>query len=103
MLCLCRSLEEGRVGPVSKAEIRQLCSSGAVAPSTLFWASGMPEPVPMRAVRELRWWVARGLGEAATRFAPLGPRVVGPGQTVRSSPRPVNRWRYALLHRPQAP
>lgn len=113
--------EEGRVGPVSKAEIRQLyrwahsrgtsattqapirvkewccwasreapawrasgcaaqyrapkrvfllplppClrSSGAISAATPFWAAGMPEPLPLAAVRELRWWVARKQGAA---------------------------------------
>jgi DnaJ family protein C protein 13 len=96
--------EEGRVGPVSKAEVRQLyrcvrdalqleqflpdqygrepaatwqggqacskplrrfrplCSSGTITGTTFFWAAGMAEPLPLAAVRELRWWVAHRQG-----------------------------------------
>jgi DnaJ family protein C protein 13 len=56
----------GRRGPVSKAEIRQLYARAEVTLATPFWVEGMAEPAPLRAVRELRWWVARGA-------APLAP------------------------------
>ena len=56
-------ISEGRMGPVSRAEIRQLHSSGAVDGGTSFWTAGMAEPLPLGSLRELRWWVARKTGE----------------------------------------
>lgn len=46
----------------SSAPSHPLSSSGAVGGATLFWTAGMPEPLPLGAIRELRWWVARRLG-----------------------------------------
>lgn len=37
---------------------------GTIDASTPVWVVGMPQPQPLAAVRELRWWVARGLGES---------------------------------------
>jgi len=42
----------------------QLLGKGTVTMRTLFEAPGMTEPKPLFAIRELRWWVATGLGEA---------------------------------------
>ena len=42
----------------------QLLGEGPVSMRTLFEAPGMTEPKPLFAIRELRWWVASGLGEA---------------------------------------
>ncbi|GAB4814092.1 hypothetical protein N2152v2_001138 [Parachlorella kessleri] len=55
-------LESGRQGPVSKEELRQLAARASLTPATLVWVAGMPQPQPLGAVRELRWWTARGLG-----------------------------------------
>lgn len=30
--------------------------------ATYCWAAGMPEPLPLAAIRELRWWVAHRQG-----------------------------------------
>ena len=56
------SLEDGRAGPVTKAELRRLAGAGAVSLATAVWASGMAEALPLGAVRELRWWLARKQG-----------------------------------------
>lgn len=50
-----------RRGPISKVEIRQLFSRGTIDLSTQFWAENMDEPLPVQLIRELRWWVARGI------------------------------------------
>jgi hypothetical protein len=61
----CSDLEAGRQGPISKEEVRQLASRGALTPATPMWVAGMAQPLPLGAIRELRWWTARGLGESA--------------------------------------
>ncbi|GFR46449.1 hypothetical protein Agub_g8023, partial [Astrephomene gubernaculifera] len=58
-----RTLDEtGRAGPYSRDEIRQLVTRGSVHWGTLCWASGMPRPEPLGAVRELRWMLSKGPG-----------------------------------------
>ena len=44
-------------------------SSGAVDGATPFWAAGMAEPLPLAAIRELRWWVARKIGALQLRYS----------------------------------
>jgi DnaJ family protein C protein 13 len=60
---------DGRAGPLTKAELRQLFACGAVGAATPVWAAGMPEPAPFGAVRELRWAAARGRAALAPRAA----------------------------------
>ena len=52
--------ESKRHGPITKKEIRQLYARGSIDASTLFWASDMAEPTPLRSLRELRWWISTG-------------------------------------------
>ena len=52
--------ETGRCGPFSRDELRQLAARGAAEWGTPVWAAGMGRPVPLGAVRELRWMLAKG-------------------------------------------
>lgn len=52
-------------------------SAGTVGGSTPFWAAGMPEPLPLASLRELRWWVSRGVAPlSALRAAGVALRVL---------------------------
>ena len=57
---------EGRVGPISKAELKQAFARGQAGVGTPFWAAGMAEPQPLASIRELRWLVSHRLGTQTT-------------------------------------
>lgn len=50
----------GRAGPISKSDMRQLYDRGVIGPATLVWCTAMSRPLPLGSIRELRWWVSRG-------------------------------------------
>ena len=50
----------GRLGPITLAEIKQGWARGQLTATTLFWADSMRQPLPLHAIRQLRWLVAQG-------------------------------------------
>jgi len=54
--------ELGRVGPLPKADIKQLFKTGTITMATYMWAAGMEACTPLGALRELRWMVSNGQG-----------------------------------------
>ena len=50
----------GRLGPITRAEIKQGHARGQLTATTVFWADSMRQPLPLYAVRQLRWLVAQG-------------------------------------------
>ncbi len=91
--------EAGAAGPIERAEVKALFRSGAVNWDTPFQAPGMPQPLPLSQVRELRWALARGPGllspfEAAgaaldvmRQLAALQPAIDERGQPLQPLPR----------------
>jgi DnaJ family protein C protein 13 len=91
--------ESGRAGPVDRSEIRSLLVSGAVGWDTPFQAPGMPQPQPLRAIRELRWSLAPGPGllspfeaagvalDALRQLAALQPATDARGAPLQPPPR----------------
>jgi hypothetical protein len=50
----------GRAGPFSRAELRALWARGSLGWATGVWAEGLERPLPLAAVRELRWMLSSG-------------------------------------------
>ena len=48
---------------MTRAEIKQGYARGQFTPTTRFWADGMRQPLPLHAIRQLRWLVAQGTCE----------------------------------------
>ncbi|KAK9807966.1 hypothetical protein WJX73_008492 [Symbiochloris irregularis] len=51
-------IEEGQQGPLTRDELKQAFAKGQVSRATLMWASGMAHPLPLGAIRQLRWMMS---------------------------------------------
>lgn len=89
----------GRAGPLTKDQIKHMHSKQQIAWDTHFWAPGLPCPLPLWEIRELRWMLMRGVGvltafesahvalQILLQMASLQPAVDEAGQTLQPLPR----------------
>lgn len=62
------SLDAGQEGPLSRDEIKQGYARGQIDMHRLFWSAGMPQPLRLGSIRELRWLIATRTGGHAPRL-----------------------------------